>query len=145
MTQTITRHQELMDAAYDRWEKNPAWSKKDFWANIGPLELEAVCMGNLNYQVENGGFRQWVGNGYCTPETLFIIRRVLVRLGSPTAQQVLDLLDEVARIVETYGSEDEMDEYDFEQYVEEMDPLDGRFYQLNKQLMEELEAYFRKQ
>lgn len=61
--------QDLMDEVYDRWN---ALSKDEI--NIGRLEViqkyfssqhkAAVQLGNMNYQITNGGFQQWFGNGY---------------------------------------------------------------------------------
>lgn len=56
--------QEAMNSAYAIWKENEGWNLEDFYFNLPPLERRAVALGNLNYQVENGGFTQWVFNGY---------------------------------------------------------------------------------
>ena len=60
-------HQELMNEVYTKWRE------KEF-AHMDRLEIidkffdkkhkVAVQLGNLNYQVENGGFSQWFFNSY---------------------------------------------------------------------------------
>ena len=62
--------QDLMNTAYERWQKNDDWSKDDFRVSLDAWEKIAVHTGNLNYQVENGGFSQWYFNNYYTPEVL---------------------------------------------------------------------------
>lgn len=56
--------QEIMDRAYDLWGANQSWSYSEFVDNIDPFSRRVVLLCNLNYQVENGGFTQWMGNGY---------------------------------------------------------------------------------
>jgi len=63
-------HQKLMNKAYDLWstEEGKKLSYSDFLDVVsdkfGKLYSNAVITGNLNYQVENGGFYQWFENGY---------------------------------------------------------------------------------
>ena len=65
-------HQTLMDSAYNReseyakTSEEISWSTSHMLMNATELEKTAVLLGNLNYQVENGGFPQWIDNGYCT-------------------------------------------------------------------------------
>lgn len=56
--------QGLMDSAYAKWPEGG--SQPDMMMTLTPAERTAVLLGNLNYQVQNGGFRQWVDNGYAT-------------------------------------------------------------------------------
>ena len=49
--------QNLMDEAYLKWKKiNNDWNLKDFDLSLDYKHRNAVLFGNLNYQVENGGF-----------------------------------------------------------------------------------------
>jgi len=61
-------HQKLMDEAYELYRKHNKWSYEEFITNVpnllSKLHLYAVVVGNLNYQVENGGWIQWYDNGY---------------------------------------------------------------------------------
>ncbi len=56
--------QTVMDGAYNAYKANPEWSLDQFYFNLAPIERRAVALGNLNYQVNNGGFMQWIDNGY---------------------------------------------------------------------------------
>ena len=55
-------HQWLMNRAYDTWE--PEEDYTEFLERLDSLHRDAVVLGNLNYQVENGGWIQWYLNGY---------------------------------------------------------------------------------
>jgi len=60
-------HQKLMDEFYHFWqlEENCKLSQKVVLEKFGSeLHRAAVILGNFNYQVENGGFEQWIFNGY---------------------------------------------------------------------------------
>lgn len=52
----------IMTNAYYNWGKNT--SREKFLSDLTPYEKLAVIFGNFNYQVQNGGFSQWVFNNY---------------------------------------------------------------------------------
>jgi len=56
-------YQKLIDEAYDFWSSKKC-NYEEFVNSLSPLHAEAVILGNLNYQVENGGFIQWYENDY---------------------------------------------------------------------------------
>jgi hypothetical protein len=56
-------HQELMNEFYDFWQGS-GLERKVALAKFDDLHQAAVMLGNLNYQVTNGGFNQWNFNGY---------------------------------------------------------------------------------
>lgn len=64
----MDRQQELMNEVYAKWQKLSKENKKITKNEVLKLFPEkysvAVKLGNLNYQVENGGFSQWCFNGY---------------------------------------------------------------------------------
>jgi hypothetical protein len=53
-----------MDTFYERWQADNTKSQKEMLVTATPQERISVIVGNLNYQVGNGGFQQWVDNGY---------------------------------------------------------------------------------
>ena len=63
-------HGAIMDVAYTLWQSKEgvSWSYKKMLEVItqryGLLARFAVQLGNLNYQVENGGWVQYYDNGY---------------------------------------------------------------------------------
>lgn len=63
------RHiQNLMDEVYNKWntDQYKHMSRLDVISeHFTPLHKVAVQFGNMNYQVQNGGFSQWYFNGYC--------------------------------------------------------------------------------
>lgn len=84
-----SRWQTLMDGAYDRWrqsgEGQKQWSYNQFLANLDAKERQAVLLGNMNYQIGNGGVQQWVDNGYaCNAADLLV---VLSLMASPRATE----------------------------------------------------------
>lgn len=138
MSNEVSKHQQIMSAAYDRWQGQD-WSKEQFIAQLGPVEYEAVIVGNLNYQVENGGWMQWVDNQYYTPETAASLIRIMTRMGTPASLKVKELLEKAVTIIEKYGPEP-TDEEDYEMFYEALDPLCSEFYAVNGQMMAEFEA-----
>lgn len=85
-----SRWQTLMDGAYDRWQQSgkdgqKQWSYDQFLANLDAKERQAVLLGNMNYQIGNGGVQQWVDNGYaCNAADLLV---VLSLMDSPRAKE----------------------------------------------------------
>ena len=51
-----------MNSAYVKWANN--LSRDEFINLLSDYEKIAVQFGNFNYQVQNGGFSQWVFNNY---------------------------------------------------------------------------------
>ena len=76
-------HETLMDEAYDLFQKNKEWTKEDFYYNLDVAHREAVALGNLNYQVGNGGFSQWNYNGY-KKDSSYILRAILSKIKNNT-------------------------------------------------------------
>lgn len=120
--------QALMDQAYSRWQSS-RWSREEFWAQLTPKERVAVFVGNLNYQVGNGGFSQWCFNGYsdCSDELLQILPK-LGEAGQEVAALVVDVLEEE----EVLKDEEEGDC---------SEDYDGQFYALSDALLAECEAF----
>jgi hypothetical protein len=196
IVETISTHQQLMGAAYDRWQKHNAavraeydpriqeliaqhgefhadvydlqqearkklWSKEEFWAHLSEHESVAVLTANLNYQVCNGGWLQWCDNGYvdCADELETILRE---EIGTRTAVEVADMVARVAGAWEQFQSdkddtppsafcrcddecdcetEDDIWQAAHDEFSEVADPLNSRFYQINEQLMADVEKF----
>jgi len=65
----ITDHQTLMDEVYAYWNEGlDDRTRISSAEHFGPLHVIAVRLGNFNYQVGNGGTRQWVDNGYAVED-----------------------------------------------------------------------------
>ena len=62
-----TLTQKLMDDVYDKWNTEECRTMDRLEVisyHFTPLHKVAVQFGNMNYQVNNGGFTQWHDNGY---------------------------------------------------------------------------------
>jgi len=132
-------HQVLMDEAYDEWQKNrDRWSYSDFINNLDDLHRKAVLIGNLNYQVENGGFKQWDFNGYSEfiDEVLDIIKEFAEAKSEyhDIGMKVYNIVDEVREFLNTDAElcERAMSAYnkgnvdDFLMYANELGEIDFR-------------------
>ncbi len=69
-------HQELMDLIYEEWRKRLGTSYGEMisWTEekYGELVAFAVLIGKCNYQVCNGGWIQYLYNGYAEMKRLEI-------------------------------------------------------------------------
>jgi hypothetical protein len=138
MTEQVSKHDALMNAAYDRFDSS--MSREEFLAQLGPVEYEAVIVGNLNYQVQNGGFMQWVDNQYYTPDTAASLARIFTRMGTPASKSALTILREAVGVIERFGPVDQMDEMDWDEFSDRLDDLGERYYAIDEQLMADFEA-----
>jgi len=86
--------QGLMTAADERWSDGGDLHGKnynDFVRALDKRQGQAILLGNLNYQIGNGGFRQWVDNGYGTEINNVI--EVLEEVGTANAHKVIEMLE----------------------------------------------------
>jgi hypothetical protein len=125
------RIQVYMDSAYARYKTIQGdaehFTVADFYAGLTDDEKSAVSIGNLNYQVYNGGFGQWYSNGYVAGVgTLY---ESLDRLNTRCAKVIKSV---VKRACRNLGKDDS--EFD----SEENDVLEHTFYMLSEQLLAEL-------
>lgn len=146
-TQTTSLHQQLMDTAYNRWNaelKN--CSKIEFFDSLSAQERFAVHTGNLNYQVENGGFSQWgpTCNNYGTPETCAYLLRALDRVGTPTAASVKLLLTKAQDAWKGYNPNKYREEDEDDEVFVRLNELDTEYYEVNEQFMRDCEAHLQK-
>lgn len=135
-----TRMQKLMGATYDRWQKNDRWSKQDFWDQLSADERFAVFLGNMNYQVQNGGFSQWLGNGYATKETVGYILCACDRIGTPAAREVWGLVERFWDAARDFD-ERAADEDEYAEFEGALDGLDTAYYAIDDQFMADAEAH----
>lgn len=136
--------QEVMNKAYDRWQKVNC-SQRTFWDSLSNRECVAVFVGNMNYQVCNGGWDQWHGNGYseCAPA----LNKILKAIG-PNGQKVAELMRQAlprSKRIEKImrKSQSRNAEYIAEGIARELEPLDKAYYQINAALLFDLECVVR--
>jgi hypothetical protein len=113
MQDNLDFHQELMDEAYGLWkrEENRHWKQEDFLENLEPIPRAAVMLGNMNYQVENGGWGQWADNRYylCADQLLSVLEE-MVNFGYLLARPVTGM---VSAIVESHEEAESLSPSDF--------------------------------
>ena len=138
--------QGLMDRAYDKWRGNN-WRYSRFLLNLDSLERRAVILGNFNSQVLNGGFQQWVDNGYASGGG----RELLVILNEMGAERVIELvklvLEHVDLSLENRGFGDywlEVDESELKELFGELDVLSDKYFEFYEEFELEVEEYLRR-
>ena len=151
-------HQVLMNAAYDRWQKHDDWSYEHMLAHCSAHERMAVLLGNFNYQIGNGGWSQWVDNGYAT--SAGEVATCLELIGTEAAKTALEFLRRLEpHLGDAKVSKGFVGDGDYWAYEEEEDG-DGRFghegyevaesmcspyYEISGQLMADINEYFEKE
>jgi len=145
-----------MDQAYDKWEEGDSYVQ--FLSSLPTIEQYAVVLGNLNYQVGNGGIAQWTDDGYAIDSTETLLE-ALATIGTP---RCLELRDKVEEFTSQYidftkkrsdfGSywldhgnrNDDEDNYEDDTPHEACDAFDDFMYDdtFHKELVAEIEAFF---
>jgi len=96
-------HQEIMDGAYDKWQKDALSGPipmKVWFESLSEIEKDAVALGKFNQQVTNGGFIQWTQNGYVKVQ-FERLQQALMRLSQEeVVEKVRALLIEFEEIAE---------------------------------------------
>lgn len=138
--------QATMDGAYNRWQNSKGMTKQEFWDQLNADERIAVFCGNLNYQVENGGFSQWLDNGYATDETISFLLRFTAKTPGEAMKVVNQILYEFMHAVRRCGVDlsdpfGSMEEEDYNWFYELTNPLNSRFYDVNTAWVAEIEAH----
>jgi hypothetical protein len=153
--------QALMDRAYFRWRNNKdaagqvsgyplsPWAKhpyRTFVNSLGGLEKKAVLVGNLNYQIENGGFHQWCENEYvvCADDLVVGVLDVIANscVNEKAKKVVNEISDMVSKVHRIWKEVDHrVDDFLNHPDYDELDRLDTRFYEINKQFLSICEAY----
>ena len=142
-------HQQLMDEVYDKWRNNKNWDYNDFVGELGIKHALAVLTGNLNYQVENGGFSQWHFNEYSS-EAQKLLTLLSFYKKEPVVAEVIRLVEKAVRIIDKYESEIvrvrsqwDYDDEEIEELENEMqdklDELDDKYYKINDEFMKVME------
>jgi len=136
-TPTLDR---LMDEAYQHLQEHDSqypesrWNQTQFYhgvmMNLSGFHALACVLGNLNYQVENGGFDQWHANGYAEAAQWFM-KSAFDGFYSPATKSVkLIVWDAYTRRIQQENGLDV-----------NFDDLDNKYYVLNQQFLADVEAY----
>jgi hypothetical protein len=142
--------QGLMDTAYDRYKASEpeTWTKDAILLQSVGDEVFAIALGNFNYQVENGGIMQWIGNEYATDLAVSALKVALLMIGTESAKQTSEIIEEAIKIglKEPFSGSWDADDDDTEwaQWRDALGKLDSRYYDINDQLIDDVEAFFSK-
>jgi len=93
-----------VNRAFDNREKQSG--HRNFLDALAEPEQLAVVFGNLNYQVENGGFTQWIDNNYYE-DTIDRLREFGDRFKErfPVLGRVLAIIDELEEYASNFGED----------------------------------------
>lgn len=162
--------QSIMDSAYTKWQdpKNKGISYLDFLNLLTPLEKKAVVLGNMNYQVQNGGWIQWVDNGYAVRSGINTLIETLSEINTDESKKAKELVEHVTRFVDLdadtrgfnrdYWLKEEVpgnsyrhgfgyyDEYDDEEEenIPNLDIQDKEYYEIDDKLVDQIEEFLTK-
>ena len=142
MTDTAPKMQALMNAAYARWQSAAGpgargMSKDEFWATLSAQERRAVFTGNLNQQVTNGGFSQWIDNGYGVDEVFAYLLGLCAEIKTSASIAVKGLLHQANR-ARAKHERDDSDE-GWSAFILALGELDGDFYVVNEAFLVDVE------
>ena len=84
----------LVNRAYQLWKGDSHASRSEFYQSLHPLQRQAVLLWELNSQVFNGGFPQWLQNGYGVriKEIIDSVKQI----GGDAAKEVQTILEGVS-------------------------------------------------
>lgn len=132
-------------------EPYPVWQRLLDEANAGGqldlLHQEAVVLANLNYQVQNGGFEQWIDNRYIVK--IARVQNALSNIHTSTSITVKQLLSGVSRYIDVkllsknrgYYLNDSYAGYE-DEYLEKCRRANSEYRELKDKLMNDIENYF---
>jgi tetratricopeptide (TPR) repeat protein len=98
----------LVNRAYQLWRTDRQASRTEFYQGLHPIQRNAVQLWDLNSQVFNGGFPQWLANGFGAwiEEIIDSVRQI----GTKSAKAVQSILEGVARLDRECKTQDEADQ-----------------------------------
>ncbi len=134
------KHQQLMDEAHCVWDREQQQAGQfvgllDVCRALTPAQRIAFVLGELNYQVCNGGWQQWVENGYyeLADDTAW----ALLQINTPATRAVERQLDRVRCLVDL--ADEEPFDPDDEDTFDALNELDDEYYAVER-FMADVEA-----
>lgn len=131
----MSHYNDLVDETLDTWSKYPR-VRKEHLLNLvkSDRHVMAVAINVFIGQVCNGGFEQWMGNGYAKPMHATLIS-ALTLINTPSCPKAIELIKAAAKITRGFTC-------DTERCLGDIDDLDGKFYEFSDELSKEVEAWF---
>ncbi|MFA5176509.1 MAG: hypothetical protein WC413_04615 [Candidatus Nanoarchaeia archaeon] len=127
-------HQQIMNEAYILWQINKDWDTEEFFDHLNFIQRVAIALGNLNYQVGNGGFSQWKWNHYAEAHFSFL-SRLMNKIDKKIYPQLNKALDIMMHFIEKYGVKESKADICISE-----EKYDDEFYSL-KNLEKEMEKF----
>lgn len=142
----------LVDEAYQRWQEGGDLHKLSYDQFLDHLDFvsrQAVLIGNLKGQVNNGGYQQFICNGYALHARQ--TRDILNEIGAEACLKVAKMLDEIIPYIDFNTNDKGCFGSYFKKNVNEdklcdegglLDCLDDQFYGIGDIFKKEVEEYF---
>lgn len=111
---------------------------------VGPLTRQAVALCALHSQVCNGGFSQWITNGYARSDGAEV-RRALEIMSRSQGEDGPSKITLRAVITALEAGEEPHAEDEFEDWSARLDALDGPFYAITDGFLADVESHLRDQ
>lgn len=122
----------LMENAYSHKYEN----MQDLFNKCTEIEKIAVTLGNLNYQVENGGFQQWIDNGYASihgKKIVTYLKNIAKSENCTVANELANKISPLINLIDDNNEDDEVYEY--------AQSLDNWYYSIQLKLLPIIETY----
>ncbi len=137
LSKDITFFQKTVDNAYSKWDKNKKWDKKEFFNHLTFQEKLAVSLAGLNYEVQNGGFEQWIQNVYAAIHLNFLLETFKINgcLGNlKKMYDILCLVDfEIRRKNLLEENRECATDAEYDEVWEKLDIYDNQYYAINNE------------
>lgn len=138
MENDYKKFQALMDSAYNGFTGE--MSIGEFYACLDPETRGYVAIGNLNYQVCNGGFSQWHFNRYS--QGYMAIVECLSSINTDESKQLSGIVKGAMRALRESEnqSQDDEDDYYARDYSDPNHEFDKEFYKVAPKVMAQIES-----
>lgn len=106
--------QTFRDRMYAVWESNPNWTREQFLAYAQDQgvddehhwEIKCICLGDMNYRVENTGFYGWAAlDGHATPVDFDVLDKLCRSLKTPVGYQAAAIINSVKVCLDGYRAQ----------------------------------------
>jgi hypothetical protein len=145
----ISPVQHFRDKLYNIWECNKAWTRPQFldWIKaddmtLGGWSIRCICLGDMNYRVENDGFEGWLkAEGHGTDVDFEVLVNLCRSLKTPVGYKVASLISTVQIFLMGIrrGDEDE----DYNHFAEDLKVLTEDYLAIRYDFLVEVERKLR--
>jgi len=139
--------QTFRDKLYDMWENNPHWTRPQFLDYIHADDmsgwaLNCICVGDMNYRVENDGFIGWLkAEGHATERDFTTIVNLCRSLKTPVGYKVAALVSSVQ--VFLMGIRRDQSDENYQLFADDVGILSDEYLKLRYDFMTQMEQKLR--